>query len=152
MLRRRANESYLDGSPLRPRKYNLPHERRWSEHLQEEQPTPDPSMFTGEVTPELKELAQYFWDGYTGARLTKLPAMNGDGQGNLALEQWAIMFQNEMGLTFEEMEELWMYLISIRWATATAFRAWKVRLQRNELYPTRTPTVERKKGLCWLMR
>ena len=134
-----AATAYSDGSPLRPRKFNLPSDMAEWADTHNSPVVPDP-QFKVEDTPALRELAKYFWQGYKEVQLTKLPSMYGLGQTGLQLEQWAIMFQNEMGLSTPEMEELWQYLISVRWATASAFRSWRALLRRYELSPVRTPT------------
>ena len=141
--RRNAATAYNDGSPLRPRKFNLPSDMAEFADQHNSPVVPDPQWEVKE-SPELRELAKYFWEGYKEAQLTKLPSLYGLGQTGLQLEQWAIMFQNEMGLSTPEMEELWQYLISVRWATASAFRSWKALLRRYELSPVRTPTYTKK--------
>jgi len=132
------DNSYPDGSPQRPVKINYP----WFNNHQGEPyfPDPHPKFFDpAEVTPKLQTLAKAIWSGYHTMRLTKLPSEYGLGRTGLPFEKYAVIFQKEQSLSTPAMDELWHYLMGIRWATSTAYKSWRDLLKRNELNQLRTP-------------
>lgn len=138
---------YPDASSHRPRRFNYP-SYQWSDGAPVI-PKPDPRIFDpAEVTQELVELATSFWQLYQQTRITLLPAQPGYGQTGLDVEQYAVIFQREYGLTTPEMDKLWRYMMGIKWVTNTAYLNWKDMLYRNELNQVRTPNYykERKEA------
>lgn len=139
----RLDDRYSDGSPRRPRRYNQPYEVRYN---RSQHPVVDldesllPSDgWSEEEEQHLAELADLFWTSYKEAQLTALPSRLGLGHSGLGLEDWAIIWQQEIPLAVEEMDELFHYMIAARMATATAYRAWRDKLRANMLHPLRTP-------------
>lgn len=136
----RLDSGYSDGSPRRPRSYNRPYEVRY---LRSQHPVVDldqsmvPSGGWKRDEPALQALAELFLGGYKEMQLTKLPGLH--GHGNLDIETWAIIFQQEGDIETSEMEELWQYMVATRQITATAYRAWRDRLRHNMLWPVHTP-------------